>query len=453
MTQAITNISKSSVTETSTSRPWRRAMLWLMFLGPFFFLSYGLSNWLAAHNPDVNHMVFDWEYSIPFVPWTIIPYWSIDILYVLSFFVCSNQFELKKHALRLLTAQVIAVTCFILFPLGFSFTRPETTGLIGLFFTTLSQFDQPYNQAPSLHITLLVILWSLYTQHIPKKLVGLFHFWCLLIGVSVLTTYQHHFFDIPTGLLLGWFCVWLWPIDKKNQLRFQFNIKNSKHWKIAISYLIASIALLSAALYFQGIVFWLSWPAVSLFFVSLNYLIFDVSGFQKGINGHQSTAVKWLLFPYTLGAFINSRLWTRKSPKSVEVSQGIYIGRFPSAMTLKQGSFDLVIDMTAEFNKPHSTINWYSLPSLDLVIPSKEDLLTASELISKNQSKKILVCCALGYSRSALAILTWLLQSNPELSVSNAIEQFGAIRPEIVINSQAIKVLKTIASDRPASND
>ena len=29
------------------------------------------------------------------------------------------------------------------------------------------------------------------------------HIWFALVGVSVLTTYQHHFFDIPTGALLG----------------------------------------------------------------------------------------------------------------------------------------------------------------------------------------------------------------------------------------------------------
>lgn len=30
------------------SRPWLRACLWLLFLGPFFFLSYGFANQMAA---------------------------------------------------------------------------------------------------------------------------------------------------------------------------------------------------------------------------------------------------------------------------------------------------------------------------------------------------------------------------------------------------------------------
>ena len=57
---------------------------------------------------------------------------------------------------RLLTAQIVAVACFILFPLRFTFVRPEATGLAGLLFAALASFDKPFNQAPSLHIALLV---------------------------------------------------------------------------------------------------------------------------------------------------------------------------------------------------------------------------------------------------------------------------------------------------------
>ena len=40
----------------------------------------------------------------------------------------------------------------------------------------------------------------------------------LLVGVSVLTTYQHHFIDIPTGVLLGLLSVWIWPPEGGNRL-------------------------------------------------------------------------------------------------------------------------------------------------------------------------------------------------------------------------------------------
>jgi hypothetical protein len=45
-------------------------------MGALFFSTYGLANWLAARRrADLRVRL---EHAIPFVPWTIVPYWSID---------------------------------------------------------------------------------------------------------------------------------------------------------------------------------------------------------------------------------------------------------------------------------------------------------------------------------------------------------------------------------------
>ena len=152
----------------SEPRPWRRAFLWLAFLAPFFYLTYGAANAIAARRHDVPSIVFAWEHHIPFLDWTIVPYWSINVFYGLSLFVCATRAELDAHARRLLTAQLVAVVCFILFPLKFTFQQPETHGVAGVLFAALTSFDKPFNQAPSLHIALLVILWRLYARHLPR---------------------------------------------------------------------------------------------------------------------------------------------------------------------------------------------------------------------------------------------------------------------------------------------
>src|SRR5436190_9698693 len=184
-------------------RPWRRAFSWLVFLAPFFYLTYGAANVISARRHDVPSIVFAWEHHIPFLAWTIIPYWSINVFYGLSLFVCRTRAELDAHGRRLLTAQIVAVVCFILFPLTFTFQQPETHRVAGVLFAALTSFDKPFNQAPSLHIALLVILWRLYAIHLPRPARWPLHLWFTLVGASVLTTYQHHFFDIPTGALLG----------------------------------------------------------------------------------------------------------------------------------------------------------------------------------------------------------------------------------------------------------
>ncbi len=145
---------------------WKPGLVWLLVLGPLFFLSYGFANHQAASAAVVPSIVFDWERHIPLWPWTILPYWSIDIFYGLSLLICTTRLELRRHGLRLLTAQLICVACFLLFPLKFSTPRPHVDGWAGQLFDALAGFDLPYNQAPSLHIVLLLILWDFYRQRL-----------------------------------------------------------------------------------------------------------------------------------------------------------------------------------------------------------------------------------------------------------------------------------------------
>lgn len=40
-------------------RPLKRAALWLLVLGPFFFGSYGFALWITAQRANVGSIVFD----------------------------------------------------------------------------------------------------------------------------------------------------------------------------------------------------------------------------------------------------------------------------------------------------------------------------------------------------------------------------------------------------------
>jgi len=294
---------------------WKRGVLWLLLLGPLFFASYGFANWFTGQRDDVGSLVFAWEPQIPLWPWTIVPYWSIDLLYGLSFLLPACRREMDRHALRLLAAQVICVVCFLLWPLRFTFERPPLDGTFGLMFDVLMGFDKPFNQAPSLHITLLVIIWAMFANHTRGLLWrGLLHGWMALIGISVLTTWQHHFIDLPTGALAGFFCLWLLPLQGATPLTQIRLASDPRRWRLALRYGLGATLCAVLAVKLGGTWLWLSWLAVALAMVALNYLLFGAGGFQKQADGRLSPAATVLLAPYLLGAWINSRLWTFRKP-------------------------------------------------------------------------------------------------------------------------------------------
>ncbi|EEG84200.1 hypothetical protein PROPEN_04981 [Proteus penneri ATCC 35198] len=50
--------------------------------------------------------------AIPFLPWTIIPYWSVNIAYGISLIICTTLKEQFIHGLRLIVASLIACAGF-----------------------------------------------------------------------------------------------------------------------------------------------------------------------------------------------------------------------------------------------------------------------------------------------------------------------------------------------------
>jgi len=423
------------------------AVLWLLLLAPLFFSTYGFATWVTSQRSDVGTMVFGWETHIPFWAWTIVPYWSIDLLYGFSLLLPNTRHELKQHALRLLTAQLIAVTCFLIWPLRFTFERPELDGVFGWLFAVLAGFDKPFNQAPSLHIALLVVLWIMYQRHSTGLWRWVVHGWFALIGLSVLTTYQHHFIDLPTGVLAGWLCVWLWPVEHPSPLLSARLTRDARRWRLGLRYGFGCLVCLILAFTLGGVWLWMLWPAVALGLMKANYLVLGVSGFQKRADGQLTPAARWLFAPYLAGAWINSRLWTRKHPQPDEVVDNVWLGRIPTGGEL--GSFKAIVDLCAELPINPQGRAYYSLPVLDLTAPTTEQCLDAAQAIERLRSAgPLLVCCALGYSRSATAVAAWLLNTGRAASVDEAVAIIRTARPHVVLRPAHREALENLPHAR-----
>lgn len=449
---------RAPCSEKSQPILWGRGLAWLALLAPFFFITYNYANQYAAALNDVPSIVFWWEPSIPLMPWTIVPYWSIDLLYGLAFLLPRNAKALDTLGLRLLTAQVICISCFMLWPLHFSFVRPELSGVFGSMFDILMGFDKPFNQAPSLHITLMVVLWACYSRYLTGFWRTLSHVWFALIGVSVLTTWQHHFIDVPTGLLAGLICLWCWPIDMIKPLsapRHNTALNNTiwqARFRLAAYYLVGALILVAFMLlalshhYFSSFI--LLWPITALLLVSINYGLLGVFGFQKRPNGQFSVAAYWLLMPYWLCAKLNSRIWTYRQQAYNRIYDNIYLGRLPDANTLHafQGALDLCAELPLASKSDGLQQGYQAYPSLDLVPLSPLQCwqvgCAIERLRQQSDSGKTLVYCALGYSRSATAVMAWLLIHGHAHSVQQAMGILQQGRPQVVLKPRQLAQLE-----------
>src|SRR5471032_1333901 len=195
-------------------------------------------------------------------------------------------------------------------------------------------------------IALLVILWMMYQRHSQGFWRWVVHGWFALIGISVLTTYQHHFIDLPTGALAGWLCVWLWPLEHPSPLLNARLTRDRKRWRLGARYGLGALALVILALTLGGWWLWLLWQAVSLGLIKANYFVLGAPGFQKRLDGTLTPAARWLYAPYLAAAWLNSRLWTRKHPQPDLIVDNVWLGRIPA--TREQGLFKAIVDLCAE---------------------------------------------------------------------------------------------------------
>ena len=484
------------------TKPFLSQLATLVVVAAIFYASYGATNALASARANVPEIYFAWERAVPFWAWSIVPYWSLNLLYALGFFLCRGAGELARYVTQLLAAQIIATLFFIAFPLQISWGKPAVSGLSGFLFSSLATFDLPFNQAPSLHIILCVVVGAFYLRKARAVwLKAVLVAWFAVIGFSVLTTYQHHFIDIPTGLAAGCLVLLIRPLEGA-PLGFAI-AKEAARYKWAALYLgLAFLTLfvaIAGAKIWSSWALWLSWASLSFALVACGYAFLGAGVFAKNERGRHAVAAKALLFPYLCVARLNALFWLRGRRLADEILPGLYLGSVKEA-----GKFDAVLDCAAEFERPGGAQIYASLPMLDMITPSVDELRrgadelerlvemafssgenlsqTAAKLGSNfnaeasgyanernfkfhrqadaranlqtrgaanegeeqtlagsneraaENGKKVLVCCALGYGRSASVLLAWLVIYEG-LGFDEALNLLKSRREKIAVSS------------------
>ncbi len=172
--------------------------LWITIL---WIVLYGQTNHLAQFAPVKYDFSFDWEKNIPLIPWMILPYVSLNVMTFVPLFHLGPS-EIRHLGRAMGLATVLAALVFYFFPAPLVHTRPDYVPTWNFLFQLVFSLDDVNNTLPSLHITystqLLFALWPKMKSFRYFYLV-----WFLLVCVSVLFTWQHHFMDIIAGLFLA----------------------------------------------------------------------------------------------------------------------------------------------------------------------------------------------------------------------------------------------------------
>lgn len=440
----------AELASTSDARPTTAARLATLAVTSLtFIVLYNLTNWLSAQR-SVGTAAFEWERHIPLIPWMIVPYWSIDLFFVAAPFFCSSTQQLRALGRRIVLAIVIASIFFLLFPLQLAFQREPVPGIPGVLFDALFSFDQVHNLAPSLHIALRTILWTVYiplVRGIPQ--IGL-KAWFFLVGISTLFCHQHQVIDLITGQLLGLFV--LHVVTERNPAGTKGMVSPRKQ-RLGLCYLAASMICLGLTILFWplGVIF--IWPVLSLVLVAAAYLSASPKLFRKR-EGQYSPATRWLLAPYTYVAWHSYLYFTQGRPAYAEIIPGIFMGRRltpPEAHDLRRRHIKAVLDLGAEYEEvaEFREVNYCNVPVLDLTPPERADYAAVVSFMERAIADgPIYVHCSLGLSRSVLAVAAFLVKKHYCKSAADALDLIRLQRSDLVVNDEARRSLEEFLDER-----
>src|SRR6185295_14400616 len=100
----------------------------------------------------------------------------------------------------------------------------------------------------------------------------------------------------------------------------------------------------------------------------------------------------------------------------------------------ERGGFHGIVDLTCEISFDPCGRAYVNVPVLDLTLPERAALDTAVEAIERmRRNGRVLVCCALGVSRSATAVAAWLVATGRAPDADAALARVRAARPQSVL--------------------
>ncbi len=164
---------------------------------------------------------------VPLVPWTIVIYFGCYLFWALNYYICAKQTDIDERNRYFCADAMSKIVCFIFFlALPTTNVRPELTGggvwefILGL----LYKIDAADNLFPSIHC---LVSWFCWIGVRKRKDISVFYRYfsllaALAVCVSTITTKQHVWVDVISGVLLAELCYALAGIKKVRDVYGRF---------------------------------------------------------------------------------------------------------------------------------------------------------------------------------------------------------------------------------------
>ncbi|MEO9654228.1 diacylglycerol kinase family protein [Marinomonas sp.] len=226
-------------------------------------------------------------------------------------------------------------------------------------------------------------------------------------------------------------------------------------------YLVIAMVCLAAAVAVPNLAIsaFFVWCFLSFSLVSCAY-VFDIPAiFRKRQDGKIHWWIRWAFIPFLLCVkFYNA--WAIKRDKVDPIQQvapNLYVSRrlFRADLAfLESQNISCILDVTAEFSGLESAMtnqqfHYLTTPVLDHKVPKVSHLVHTLNWIDTQlqQSRSVVVHCALGRGRSVFVVAAYLLSKDPSLSVTEALQKINAVRTSAKLNRFQLDVLKALRQE------
>lgn len=201
----------------------------------------------------------------------------------------------------------------------------------------------------------------------------------------------------------------------------------------------------------------LLWIAAGLAWFGVAYWTGRGGLLFKNSEGRLPVAIKTLLFPVLLGVTLYN-IYARSragQPPMQKIRNGVWLGRrlLPTDRELlEENRITAILDVTAEFDTlPRdllpTDVHYLNVPVMDHEPLKLAQLKRAVAWVHEHRraGRQVLIHCALGKGRSAMALLAYLKAVNPEMSYEALLDEVQAIRPIVRPNARQMKLLHRFA--------